>query len=38
MRKWTMGLLALAGSALVLTPGAMAQSEWGERLFELDLE
>jgi hypothetical protein len=29
MRKWTMGLLALAGSALVLTPGAMAQSEWG---------
>ena len=30
MRKWTMGLLALAGSALVLAPSAMAQSEWGD--------
>ena len=30
MRKWTMGLLALAGSVLVFAPGAMAQSEWGD--------
>ena len=30
MRKWTMGLLALAGSAFVFAPGVMAQSEWGD--------
>jgi len=30
MRKWTIGLLALAGSALAFAPGAMAQSEFGE--------
>lgn len=31
MRKWTVGLLALAGSALVAVPGAMAQSEFGNQ-------
>lgn len=29
MRKWMFGVLALAGSALIVAPGAMAQSEWG---------
>ena len=29
MRKWTVGLLALVGSALVAMPSAMAQSEFG---------
>ena len=29
MRKWRIGLLALAGSALMFAPGAMAQSEFG---------
>lgn len=28
MRKWMLGVLALAGSALIAAPSAMAQSEW----------
>lgn len=31
MRKWIIGLLALAGSALAVVPGAMAQSEFGRQ-------
>ncbi|HEX7076144.1 MAG TPA: hypothetical protein VF226_19060 [Hyphomicrobiaceae bacterium] len=30
MRKWMIGVLALAGSAFAVVPGAIAQSEWGD--------
>jgi hypothetical protein len=29
MRKWIFAVLAVAGTALIATPSAMAQSEWG---------
>ncbi len=34
MRKWMIGVLALAGSASIAAPGAMAQSEFGKPTWE----